>query len=510
MKNKNISRLLMGAATLTLATMIANGEAKADEVTQEASVEQSQNEFETDQQRAFYHTLHLEDVTEDQRNQYIKTIREEPTRAQEVFSESVKDSINPERRTAQQNAFYGVLHNEDLSEKKRNEYIEQIKKNPDHSQQVWIDSINPTELEQNRANAEQAINDFDANKHAQDKVKVYEENAKLPESERMLNNYIVEQISKDKANTRKNERIASANKALTALNTQDSIENRRQAQREVNKAPMDVQAQLQKQLNAITKQLDEKAEANRKAKEDAIALGDEHTAAANKVLSELKDNVSDEKRKEAEDAIKKAPEHVQAHLQNQLKAIISQHEQKKVQPEVETVVTEEKAEDATADAKEDNQVTTPAQDETHSTLASYYHSLKDSLKKDYDSVYNTFNKGYQQLTETYNKYKQKYENAKYYVETYYKYKNTIDKVVLATLGDGLKTHIQPLEIKKDKNTLYNTYAQARNYVTEGVNTGKVLYAFYQNPNVVKTAITAAETASTIKDTISSFFSSFLK
>lgn len=504
MKNKNISRLLMGAATLTLATMIANGEAKADEVTQEASVEQSQNEFETDQQRAFYHTLHLEDVTEDQRNHYIKTIREEPTRAQEVFSESVKDSINPERRTAQQNAFYGVLHNEDLSEKKRNEYIEQIKKNPDHSQQVWIDSINPTELEQNRANAEQAINDFDANKHAQDKVKVYEENAKLPESERMLNNYIVEQISKDKANTRKNERIDSANKALTALNTQDSIENRRQAQREVNKAPMDVQAQLQKQLNAITKQLDENV------KEDAIALGDEHTSAANDSLLQLKETDSVEKRKEAEDKIKKAPEHVQAQLQKQLKAIISQHEQKKVQPEVEKVVTEEKAEDTTIDKKENNQVTTPAQVETHSTLASYYHSLKDSLKKDYNSIHDTFNKGYQQLTETYNKYKQKYENAKYYVETYYKYKNTIDKVVLATLGDGLKTHIQPLEIKKDKNTLYNTYAQARNYVTEGVNTGKVLYAFYQNPNVVKTAITAAETASTIKDTISSFFSSFLK
>lgn len=503
MKNKNISRLLMGAATLTLATMIANGEAKADEVTQETSVEQSQNEFETDQQRAFYHTLHLEDVTEDQRNQYIKTIREEPTRAQEVFSESVKDSINPERRTAQQNAFYGVLHNEDLSEKKRNEYIEQIKKNPDHSQQVWIDSINPTELEQNRANAEQAINDFDANKHAQDKVKVYEENAKLPESERMLNNYIVEQISKDKAKTRENDRIDSANKALTALNTQDSIENRRQAQREVNKAPMDVQEQLQKQLNAITKQHDENV------KEDAIALGDKHTDAANKALSALVLDGSDEKRKEAEDAIKKAPEHVQAHLQNQLKAIISQHEQKKVQPEVEKVVTEEKAEDTTADAKEDNQVMTPpAQVETHSTLASYYHSLKDSLKKDYDSVYNTFNKGYQQLTNTYNKYKQKYVDAKYYLDKYRTYKRPIDRIVIATLGD--RSYIEPLEIKKDNNALYNTYAQARNYVTEGINTGKVLYTLYQSPNIVKTAIATYEATSAITNTISSFFSSLLK
>ncbi|REH80014.1 B domain-containing protein [Staphylococcus felis] len=503
MKNKNISRLLMGAATLTLATMIANGEAKADEVTQEASVEQSQNEFETDQQRAFYHTLHLEDVTEDQRNQYIKTIREEPTRAQEVFSESVKDSINPERRTAQQNAFYGVLHNEDLSEKKRNEYIEQIKKNPDHSQQVWIDSINPTELEQNRANAEQAINDFDANKHAQDKVKVYEENAKLPESERMLNNYIVEQISKDKANTRKNDRIDSANKALTALNTQDSIENRRQAQREVNKAPMAVQEQLQKQLNAITKQHDENV------KEDAIALGDKHTSAANDALLQLKETDSVEKRKEAEDKIKKAPKHVQAQLQNQLDAIISQHEQKKVQPEVEKVVTEEKAEDTNADAKEDNQVMTPpTQVETHSTLASYYHSLKDSLKKDYDSVYNTFNKGYQQLTNTYNKYKQKYEDAKYYAETYYKYKNAIDIFIIGTLGDN--SYIKPLKIEKDNNALYNTYAQARNYVTEGINTGKVLYALHQNPTILKTAIATAEAASTIKNAFSSIFSSFLK
>ena len=50
---------------------------------------------------------------------------------------------------------------------------------------------------------------------------------------------------------RQNDRIASANKALVALNKRLFSNSHRFAQREVNKAPHHVQAQLQKQLDGI-------------------------------------------------------------------------------------------------------------------------------------------------------------------------------------------------------------------------------------------------------------------
>ncbi|MDP4460611.1 C3-binding domain-containing protein [Staphylococcus hyicus] len=477
MKNKNISRLLMGAATITLATMVANGEAKAAESTETTPAQHTQTSDVTDAQRAFYKVLHLEGITEEQRNHYIQTLRTQPERAQEVFSESIKDSNNQERRAGQQNAFYEILNNENLSENQKTEALAEIQKNPDKSQDVWYQTLH-TETHTNN-NLESTTPEHTPN---------------LNESTQNTGH-----LTREQAFARHNELTSDANTSLSELLKTDSIDNRRNAQRNVNKAPLDVKEQLQKQLDLIIAQHEanaqKAADTTHNSIQDAYARQDAQVRKINEALTTLEKADTVENRRQAQREVNKAPHYMQERLQKQLDLIIQKHATSKT-----TVATETLSSNQNTEAPK---VEAPAKTETAPKSPGYYQAFKNYISE-------TFNNGYKYVTDTYNSYKTKYDNAKYYVGKYYNYKGIVDKSVLITLGDGLNSYIKPLEIS-DKNTaIYNTYAKARNYVTEGINTGKVLYAFYKNPGVVKTAIDTANTVSSITGTISSFFSSLLK
>ena len=123
---------------------------------------------------------------------------------------------------------------------------------------------------------------------------------------------------------------------------------------------------------------------------------------------------------------------------------------------------------------------------------------------------NYFTQGYHNVAQSHQDLKRNMNKQNIISTRTFKHKSTIDKLVLAALGNGSKTHIKPLDIKPNGNVFYNTYAHARNYATEALNTGKVLYALYQNPKTVKTAIAAADTVSSFSHSLSNFFASIMK
>ncbi|EGQ3741452.1 IgG-binding protein SBI [Staphylococcus pseudintermedius] len=497
MKTKYTAKLLIGAATISLATFISQGNAHASEQTTGLAPAQPVN-FDsinvTPDQKTFYQVLHMEGISEDQREQYLKQLHEDPSSAQNVFSESIKDAIHPERRVAQQNAFYSVLHNDDLSEEQRDAYIGRIKEDPDQSQEVFVESLNVA-----------------------------------PKAE----------SHEDRLIELQNKNLMEANEALKALQQEDSIQNRRAAQRAVNKLTPDSANAFQKELDQINAPRDAKIKADAEAKKQApeVSAPQIEDAPTTEVAPSPKQDMpkidkKEEDKVESDTEVKEAPK-ADTEKKSQSKDT-SKTEQAKETPKVEQSPKTEKAEEApkaetpqngnkaqTEEAKpevKDNVENTPSApapvlpktgEATTSTLESYWNSFKDSVNKGYTYIKQSLESGYQYLKGQYDYITKKYNDAKYYTKMYSNHKSTIDQSVLAILGKtGSSAYIKPLNIEENSNAFYKAYAKTRNFATESINTGKVLYTLYQNPTVVKSAFTAIETANTVKNAISNLFSFF--
>ncbi|EGQ4238164.1 IgG-binding protein SBI [Staphylococcus pseudintermedius] len=507
MKTKYTAKLLIGAATISLATFISQGNAHASEQTTGLAPAQPVN-FDsinvTPDQKTFYQVLHMEGISEDQREQYLKQLHEDPSSAQNVFSESIKDAIHPERRVAQQNAFYSVLHNDDLSEEQRDAYIGRIKEDPDQSQEVFVESLNVA-----------------------------------PKAE----------SHEDRLIELQNKNLMEANEALKALQQEDSIQNRRAAQRAVNKLTPDSANAFQKELDQINAPRDAKIKADAEAKkqapevsapqiEDAPTTEVAPSPKPNETQEEQKPNVStpekDTKTEKTEEAKEKDTNKADAEKKPEVDKT-SKTEKNTQSEKAPKVEGKEQAEKATennkgADTKKEmqpapstesnintnNNAATPSTpvlpetgEATTSTLESYWNAFKDSVNKGYAYVKNSITSGLQYLKGQYDYITGKYNDAKYYTKMYSKYKSTIDKSVLALFNkNGTSAHIAPLTIDESSNVFYKAYAKTRNFATESINTGKVLYTLYQNPTVVKSAFTAIETANTVKNVFSSLLSIF--
>ncbi|HDT8459866.1 TPA: B domain-containing protein [Staphylococcus pseudintermedius] len=497
MKTKYTAKLLIGAATISLATFISQGNAHASEQTTGLAPAQPVN-FDsinvTPDQKTFYQVLHMEGISEDQREQYLKQLHEDPSSAQNVFSESIKDAIHPERRVAQQNAFYSVLHNDDLSEEQRDAYIGRIKEDPDQSQEVFVESLNVA-----------------------------------PKAE----------SHEDRLIELQNKNLMEANEALKALQQEDSIQNRRAAQRAVNKLTPDSANAFQKELDQINAPRDAKIKVDAEAKKQApeVSAPQIEDAPTTEVAPSPKQDMpkidkKEEDKVESDTEVKEAPK-ADTEKKSQSKDT-SKTEQAKETPKVEQSPKTEKAEEApkaetpqngnkaqTEEAKpevKDNVENTPSApapvlpktgEATTSTLESYWNSFKDSVNKGYTYIKQSLESGYQYLKGQYDYITKKYNDAKYYTKMYSNHKSTIDQSVLAILGKtGSSAYIKPLNIEENSNVFYKAYAKTRNFATESINTGKVLYTLYQNPTVVKSAFTAIETANTVKNAISNLFSFF--
>ncbi|HGH0778018.1 TPA: Ig-binding surface protein Sbi/SpsK [Staphylococcus pseudintermedius] len=497
MKTKYTAKLLIGAATISLATFISQGNAHASEQTTGLAPAQPVN-FDsinvTPDQKTFYQVLHMEGISEDQREQYLKQLHEDPSSAQNVFSESIKDAIHPERRVAQQNAFYSVLHNDDLSEEQRDAYIGRIKEDPDQSQEVFVESLNVA-----------------------------------PKAE----------SHEDRLIELQNKNLMEANEALKALQQEDSIQNRRAAQRAVNKLTPDSANAFQKELDQINAPRDAKIKADAEAKKQApkVSAPQIEDAPTTEVAPSPKQDMpkvdkKEEDKVESDTEVKEVPKADTE--KNPQSKDTSKTEQAKETPKVEQSPKTEKAEEApkaetpqngnkvqTEEAKpevKDNVESAPSApapvlpetgEATTSTLESYWNSFKDSVNKGYTYVKNSITSGFQSLKEKYNYITGKYNDVKYYTELYKNHKNLIDVTVLGFLNEnGISAHITPLKINEKDNLLSKSYAHTRNFVTESINTGKVLYTLYKNPTVLNTAIKAAETANTAKNLFNGFLSFF--
>ncbi|HDA9323979.1 TPA: staphylococcal protein A [Staphylococcus aureus] len=115
------------------------GEAQKLNDSQAPKADAQQNNFNKDQQSAFYEILNMPNLNEAQRNGFIQSLKDDPSQSTNVLGEAKKlnESQAPKAdnnfNKEQQNAFYEILNMSNLNEEQRNGFIQSLKDDPSQS-----------------------------------------------------------------------------------------------------------------------------------------------------------------------------------------------------------------------------------------------------------------------------------------------------------------------------------------------------------------------------------------
>ncbi|UXV47685.1 B domain-containing protein [Staphylococcus aureus] len=140
MKKKNIysiRKLGVGIASVTLGTLLISGG-----VTPAANAAQHDEA----QQNAFYQVLNMPNLNADQRNGFIQSLKDDPSQSANVLGEAKKlnESQAPKAdnnfNKEQQNAFYEILNMPNLTEEQRNGFIQSLKDDPSVSKEILAEA----------------------------------------------------------------------------------------------------------------------------------------------------------------------------------------------------------------------------------------------------------------------------------------------------------------------------------------------------------------------------------
>ncbi|HCY9828691.1 TPA: staphylococcal protein A [Staphylococcus aureus] len=112
----------------------------------ESQAPKADNNFNKDQQNAFYEILHLPNLNEEQRNGFIQSLKDDPSQSANLLAEAKKlnDAQAPKAdnkfNKEQQNAFYEILHLPNLTEEQRNGFIQSLKDDPSVSKEILAEA----------------------------------------------------------------------------------------------------------------------------------------------------------------------------------------------------------------------------------------------------------------------------------------------------------------------------------------------------------------------------------